>query len=174
MRPVSVRQSALGYTQWIPMNRLQKVVNVGQAVNLSTDATLTYRVEHTLDDIYQKSTEFDLTRTGSMATVTMPSLHGLRFGDWVCITGAGVPFDGMYSVGSTPTPTSFNYTVAAVGPTVAPNSKIIQRARIFPHAVLVDLTASKDSNYAFPCTASRLNVTIFTAGFADYTVLQGN
>jgi len=42
----------------------------------------------------------------------------------------------------------------------------------FSHATLVTKTASSDGNYAFPVTATRLNVTIWASGTATLTVIQ--
>lgn len=43
----------------------------------------------------------------------------------------------------------------------------------FKHSVVVAQTTNKDSNYAFPVRAVRLNVTAFTSGSATLTLLQG-
>ena len=42
----------------------------------------------------------------------------------------------------------------------------------FSHASLVTKTASSDGNYAYPVTATRLNITIWTSGTATLTVVQ--
>lgn len=42
----------------------------------------------------------------------------------------------------------------------------------YNHASLFDKTASADSNYAFPVSAIRLNVTAYTGGDATINVLQ--
>lgn len=43
----------------------------------------------------------------------------------------------------------------------------------FTHATLVSQTTNKDGNYAFPVRAIRLNVTAWTSGGANLTILQG-
>lgn len=42
----------------------------------------------------------------------------------------------------------------------------------FPHASLVTKIASSDGNYAYPVTATRLSVPIWTSGTATLTVVQ--
>jgi len=42
----------------------------------------------------------------------------------------------------------------------------------FSHATLVTKTASSDGNYAYPVTATRLNITIWASGTATLTVVQ--
>lgn len=43
----------------------------------------------------------------------------------------------------------------------------------FVHTTVAGLTTNKDSNYAFPVRAIRLNVTSYTSGSVTATVLQG-
>jgi hypothetical protein len=42
----------------------------------------------------------------------------------------------------------------------------------YPNTTLTAQTVSKDSNYAYPVTAVRLNVTAWTSGTAAFTVIQ--
>jgi len=51
MRPQVITQSSAGTTAWIPLDYKQAPFNVGLAVTLG-GGTMTYSVEHTLDDIY--------------------------------------------------------------------------------------------------------------------------
>lgn len=172
MRPVTVRKSAAGFTPWIPLNRLAPDFRVGLAVKLSSGANLTYSVQHTLDDLHESSNSFSLSRVGTAATVTKVN-HGLSVGDWIQVINAGVPFDGEFSVATVPTADTFTYTVANTGATsVAHGVATIHTGRVFAHSVLAAKTASQDGNYEFPPWACRLNISAFTGGFADLTVLQ--
>lgn len=45
-------------------------------------------------------------------------------------------------------------------------------AKWYTHATLVNKTASGEGNYAFPVSAIRLNVTVYTSGSATMNVLQ--
>lgn len=45
-------------------------------------------------------------------------------------------------------------------------------ANWFSHATMVNKTTSFDGNYAYPVTAIRLNVTVYTSGSATMTVVQ--
>lgn len=173
MRPVTQRLSAAGFAPWIPLNRLQRNTNVGLAVSLSSGASLTYTVEHTLDDLYKEYTDFTISRTTTTATVTQTT-HGLSVGDWVYIKNAGAPMDGFYKVASVVDANNFTYTVLNSGVASSGPNASMQKARVFAHAVLAALTASNVSNYIVPVTATRLTITAYSSGFADYTVLQGN
>lgn len=173
MRPITVRQSAAGFTQWVQLNRLQKVTNVALAVKLSSGASLTYSVEHTFDDPHEVNTNFSIARVTTTATVTQTN-HGLSVADWVQVLNAGAPLDGTFAVASVVDADNFTYTVANSGATASAGIATMLKARKFPHAILAALTASADSNYAFPPQACRLNITSYTGGFADFTIIQGN
>lgn len=173
MRPVTVRLSAAGVSSWIQLNRLQWLTNVGLAVKLSSGAVLTYSVEHTFDNIHDITENFTLSRVTTTATLTQTN-HGLSVDDWIMVEGAGAPFDGEFAVVTVADANTLTYTVANSGVTTGARTARLHKARVFPHAVLAAQTVSADSNYAFPCFACRLNVTAYTGGFADFTVLQGN
>jgi hypothetical protein len=49
--PITVTQSSLGSSRWIPVDYKQTPFNIGMGVKLSAGAVLTYTVEHTFDDI---------------------------------------------------------------------------------------------------------------------------
>ena len=63
MRPQVVTQSAAGATSWIPINsRADNSFGVGIGCVVAGGSTLTYKVEHTFDDIFDSSvtpTAFD-------------------------------------------------------------------------------------------------------------------
>lgn len=105
MRPIRVTVSSATTSNVIPLDQYISPFNIGLGISLSAGASLTYTVQHTLDDVYS--------------------------------------------------------------PTFDPAT-----ARWFSHATLVDKTTSFDGNYAFPITAVRLNVTVYTSGSATMTVIQ--
>lgn len=49
---------------------------------------------------------------GSKATITTGSAHYLSTGETVRVSGVGAPYDGTFTVGATPTATTFEYTAA--------------------------------------------------------------
>lgn len=53
--PITVTQSAVGSTRWVPLDYKQVPFNVGMGVKLSAGSVLTYTVEHTFDDIQDPS-----------------------------------------------------------------------------------------------------------------------
>ena len=173
MRPSTERLSSATFSPWIPLNRIQWVANVGLAVSLSSGASLTYSVEHVFDDIFMIQTKFTISRTTTVATVTYVN-HGLSVGDWIQVTNAGAPMDGTFSVASVVDANNFTYTVLNSGAAANSNNATLQMGRVFPHSVLAAKTTSADSNYAFPATAVRLRLSVYSSGFADLTVLQGN
>ena len=175
MRPVTVRLSAAGVSPWIPLDYIQTSFSVGLAVLLSTNGNLTYSVQHTSDELWDRTEQF----TGARVTTTMSitkTNHGLRVGDWFQIQGnAAAPFFGEYAVAAITSESIFTATVANSGLTTMPLSGAwLSTARVMPHATLAALTASANGNYAFPPRACRLAVTSYTAGYVDLTVIQGH
>jgi len=67
---------------------------------------------------------------------------------------------------------SLTYTVQHTFDDVYANDFNPATATWFPNAALTDKIASSDGNYAYPITATRLNVTIWTSGTATLTVVQ--
>lgn len=171
MRPATVRVSSATFSDWIPLNRYSSAFGVGFGVSLSDSATLTYTVQHTFDDIYEKFTAFSISRTTTTATVTQTN-HGLVAGDWVQFTNCGAPLDGTFSVATVTDANTYTYTVANSGATSSSAQGFMQRARVFAHADVAAATASADGNYQFPPRACRLNVSAYTDGFADLTVIS--
>ena len=172
MRPVTVRCDAAEFSRWIPLNRYSSAFGVGFGVKLSDGATLTYTVQHTFDDLYEKFTNFTIARVTTTATVTQTN-HGLSVGDWVQINNAGAPFDGEFSVASVVDVNNFTYTVPDSGATASGGNATLQRGRVFAHTEVAAETTSQDGNYEFPPVACRLNVSAYTDGFAELTVVSG-
>jgi hypothetical protein len=54
MRPTSITVSSAASSAWIPLDYKQNPFNVGFAVVIPS-GTLTYKVEHTFDDVYDTS-----------------------------------------------------------------------------------------------------------------------
>lgn len=171
MRPVTVRCDAAEFSRWVPVNFYSSAFGIGFGVKLEDGATLTYTVQHTFDDLYEKR-NCTIARVTTTATVTLAG-HGLSVGDWVYITNAGAPFDGEFAVASVVNVNSFTYTVPNSGATASGGNTKIQTARVFPHSEIADETASADGNYEFPPRAIRLNVSAYTDGFAELTIISG-
>lgn len=55
MRPIRQTISALGSTQVIPMNLNSSPFNVGFGVTVSAGGSLTYKIQHTYDDVFSPS-----------------------------------------------------------------------------------------------------------------------
>lgn len=170
-RPSTVRLSSATFSDWIPLNRYVSSFGVGFGVKLSDGATLTYSVQHTFDDIYERYGDFSLTRSGTTATVVKTN-HGLSVGDWSYQTACGAPFDGAYAVASVVDADTYTFTVLNSGATSKNPGGWLQTARVFAHADIAGETASADGNYQFPPRACRLIVSAYTDGFADLTVIS--
>jgi hypothetical protein len=175
--PLKQTVAAVGAGPWIPVDYLQRPFNVGLFVSLSEDAAgITYSVEHTPDNPnnLKGNTVASLTRSTTVATLTMSSAHGLSAGDSVTVFGSGDPnLDGTYAVASTPSTTSLTYTVANTGATAGgPYTQAILM-RVFPHDYMAAQTTRQDGNYAFPVMAIHLHVTALSAGSATLEITQG-
>lgn len=173
MRPVTVRQSAAGFTQWVVLDRYTKGFVVGLAVRYSSNGNMTYSVEHTFDNVLAPFyASGAITRSGTTCTIPYTN-HGLAVNDYVGIRGGGSPFDGDYAVASVVDQNNVTVTVANSGPTFAAQGAQIIIGRVYQHDILNAKTVGDDGNYIAPPVACRLNVTAYTAGYADLIVVQG-
>lgn len=176
MRPVTYTLSAAGVGPWVPLDYLSTPFNVGIGVTLSADAAgVTYDVEHTFDDLFDRLQISAISRVAAVGTIVFYQEHLLVVGDWVGVDAFGAPFDTELGVvASVVDPFTITYAVPNSGPlSVAPASfGRVRKARVFDHEFLVAQAASADGNYAFPCRAARLNVTAIGAGDVSFTVVQ--
>jgi hypothetical protein len=171
MRIQSITLGAAGVSKWQPVNLKQKAFAVGIATIISSGASLTYTVEHTFDDLGLQQA-FSAVRVATTATVTMP-LHGLTVGDSIQVSFAGAPFDGLFTVLSVTNENVFTYTVLNSGALVSSPGSSLVALRVFPNDVLVSKTGRENSNYAFPVSAVRINVTAYTSGHVTLLITQG-
>lgn len=166
-RPHTERLSSATFSPWIPLNRMTNGFGVGLGCVLSSNGNLTYSVQHTFDDIYER-TSCVLARSTTSLTVTKVN-HGLSEDSWARISGSPI-WDGFYEVASITDQNNFVVTVANTG--ITGGIGWVQTARIFDHEDLVGETSSADGNYEFPPKACRLTVTSYTAGYVDLIVVQ--
>lgn len=192
--------NAAGYSPWILIDYTEAWFGVGVYVVLSEDGNLTYTVQYSADfDVIQPglggTRKVTISRTGTTATVTDLGPyglgHGLTTGDSVIIKGSGSSTldsitqiagqggafnsgDIGLNIASTPSPTTYTYTVANSGPTADNGNAYVSRFRVFPHGTLAALTARGAGTINYPVRAVRLYVSAYTAGYADMTVLQGS
>lgn len=194
MRPSRVTLNAAGYSAWVPIDYIESWFGVGLAVVLSEDGALTYSVQFTLDPPWINQAGLDNTnivsvsRSGTTATVTDKGPygigHGLTTGDNVIIKSTGSTYldspsatigggDLGWQVASTPTNSSYTYTVSNSGPTADGGTSRVSRIRVFAHSTLVAQTTRQNGTIAYPVQAVRLYISAYTSGFADLTVVQG-
>ena len=180
MRPITVTQSAAGASPWQPLDYLQRPFDVSLFASLSEDASgITYTVEYTPDNPNPRRKERNnvasLSRTTTVATLTLTNNHNLVTGDSVTVTNSGnANLDGTYPVASTPTAKSLTYTVANTGATVGgPYAEAILM-RVFPQGNLAGLTVRASGFFSSPCMAVRINNTAWTAGSSILEILQGH
>jgi hypothetical protein len=194
MRPIRITVTAVGNSQWIPLDYLQNAFAVALAIIpwSTVTGTPSFTVQHTFDDLAsqspQSNPQVSITRSGTTATVTDLGPdglgHGMSTNDNVIISGAGAPFDtpktsvtgenGDLGADITVTGnTTYTYTVANSGPTTGTGRVV--RMRVFNNddTRLVTASTRVDGNYAFPPRACRLKVTTMAAGAVDFLVLQG-
>lgn len=173
MRPQTVRLASATFSPWIVLDHLVQGFVVGLGVKLSSNGNLTYSVQHTFDNILQDEVlNTSLTRSTTTATLTKTN-HGLSVADYIKVSGAGAPFDGEYAVASVVDQNSITYTVLNSGLTTSTNQPRFVYARLFTHLTLAAQTTSQQGNYVAPPIATRLIVSSYTAGYADFTVIQG-
>jgi len=172
MRPQQVTLSAAGFSSWLNINRMPKGnFGVALGVTLTSGASLTYSVQHTLDPIYTPTKEWSASRTTTTGTITRVG-HGLSVGDWTSMDAAA-PFNGDYAVASVTDADTYTITVANSGATaVAKGASNLWTARVKETAGMSGLTASADGNYAYPPTACRLKISAYTSGQATLDVIQ--
>lgn len=174
MRPVEVTLGAAGFSPWIPVNRMipQGEFAIGLGVKLTSGASLTYSVQHTMDDLHVITQSFSISRSTTTATVTQTD-HRLSVGDWILVENGGAPFDGEFAVAAITNANVYTYTVANSGATsLASGVGTLHTGRVFEHATLTGLTASANGNYAFPPWAARLYISTYSSGKATLTLLQ--
>ena len=166
-----------GISPWIPLDYLQRPFNVALFVSLSATSDGTDTVEYTPDtpNSTKGNTVASLTRSGTVATLTMTQAHGLNVGDSVLTFNTGdANLDGTHQVASVTSPTALTYTVANTGLTAQAGYAQAVLMRVFPHSFLAAQTARGAGNFAFPCWAVRLNVTAGTTGNVTLEVIQGH
>lgn len=175
MRPVyTTPLGAVGFTDWVPVSyRSAASFQVAIAVTITSGASLTYTVEHTLDDLWAVTDIWSAARSTTTLTVTKAN-HGLTAGDWNQFDApSAAPALGQYSVATVTNANVYTITVANSGATTfASGTANIHTARVLPHSSLVTKTVSADGNYAFPPRAVRLSVTIWASGTAQMAVIQ--
>lgn len=171
MTPQSRTLSAAGVSTWIKLDTGSPWFGVALGVKLTSGANLTYKVQHTLDDIFKFTDQWVGTRSGTTLTI-VKAAHGLSAGDWVLIQGVGAPWEGDQAVAGITDANTFTITVANSGPTAHVPGARLATARVFDHSTLTALTASGQGNYVLPPVATRLNITSYTGGSAELLVIQ--
>jgi hypothetical protein len=192
MRPVRVVLNAAGYSQWVPVAYNESWFGTTVAVVLSENASLTYSVQYTCDFMQANYTPLygpiSVARVTTTATVTDVGPyglgHGLTTGDNVIIKGTNTtnldspsPTYGTgdlgWQIASTPSTTTYTYTVANSGATASVGSPTVARLRVFTHATLAAQTTRQVGSLNYPVRAVRLYISTYSAGYADMTILQG-
>lgn len=172
MRTQTVTQGAAGASAWMPLDTRKNPTSVSLAGTVTSGATLTYKVQHTFDPV-QNVQPCSITRVTTTATLTLAD-HGISStSDSITVVGAGAPFDGTYAVAGITDANVITYTVANSGATSTGGGAGVVVMRVFDHDTMTGKTANDDSNYAYPPTAVRLNVTAYTSGKATLTINQG-
>lgn len=177
MKP-RIRMAAQGFSAPIPTDYRSVPFAIGLIGIVSSNATLTWSVQHTIDDPGPDGAlNVTYSQTTTTITVTDNNLfngvagHGLSVADSVFLNGiAGTP-DGNYQVASVISQTQ--YTVTSAVSQSAAGPAVVHPFRWVNHVSLVNQTGRLDGNYAFPVRAIRLVVNAYTAGYVDLLILQG-
>lgn len=171
-RPTSITVSSLTHSAWIPVNYRQNPFTLSLFVNITSGASLTYKVQHTADDPFNP-VPVTISRTTTTATLTKVA-HGLSVGDSVTVIDSGsTNLNGNYDVASVVDADNITYTVANTGATASIAGTKAVLLRVFDHEFITGKTANDDGNYAFPVRAVRLKNTVYASGSSTLTILQG-
>ena len=177
MRQQVVKQGAVGSTNWLFVDpRRNNDFNVGLTTTIETAATLTYDVEITSDaNSQERHQKVSISRSTTTATVTLVG-HGLKTGDNVIVFDSNYTnhtpesnLEGRHDITVT-TLNAFTYPVADTGATSA-IARLISFS-VSDHATIAASSAAESSSQTTPVSAFRLNVTAYTDGFVELTVLQ--
>lgn len=172
MKTTSVTVSSAAPSAWIPVDTNRLPFNVGFGCTIAEGTTATYTVQHTFDSLGD-ARPCSISRSTTTATVTLVG-HGLAVGDSVIIQNSGsTNLDGTRVVAAVSDADTFTYTVSNTGATASVLGTLATILRVFDHPDVAGETAKADGNYAFPCTAIRLNVSAYTDGAVTLTVAQG-
>lgn len=179
MKPY-IRLGALGFSAPIPISYQENTFAVGLAGIPSSNANLTWGVQHTFGDTGPDGeAEIQASQALTVLTITDNRLqsgiqgHGLSVADSVVLRGISGVADGSYQVATVVSQTS--YTVTALSSqTLTAVQGFAKNFRWFNHVSLVTQTGRLDGNYAFPVRAVRLNVSVYVAGYVDLMILQGS
>ncbi len=171
MKTTFVTVGAAGSSAWIPLdlNRLPFIVSLGATI--TSGASLTYKVQHTFDDLALQQ-QCSITRSTTTATLTLTD-HGLTAGDSIIVENAGAPFDGTYDIATVTNANVVTYTVANSGATASALGSTVIVLRCFDQSEIVSKTTKADSNYDFPASACRLTITSYSSGKVTLAVTQG-
>lgn len=171
MKATSLTLGAAGASAWIPLDSKRNPFSVALAGAVTSGGTLTYKVQHTLDNV-QCAVPCSITRSTTTATLTLAD-HGVTgTSDSITVQGAGAPFDGTFAVAGITDANVITYTVLNSGLTASGQGAKVAVARVFDHSSLTGKTANADGNYAYPVSAIRLNVTAYTSGKVTLTAIQ--
>lgn len=178
MRQQVIKQSAAGSSKWLFVDnrRFSSDFELGLQTTIESGATLTYDVELTTDrNTNVRWKKASISRTTTTATVTLAN-HGLKTGDNVIIFDTNYTnhnpetnLEGSFDITVTGVNT-FTYTVTDTGQTAA-ICRLIS-FNVFDHADIAAETTAQQGVQSTPVSAVRLNVTAFTDGFVELTVLQ--
>jgi hypothetical protein len=171
-QPSIIKKSgATGYTSWHPVPRPgDRAPGTEITLGVIIDGTCTYKGQYCVDDL-QPTIPLLITRSGTTATATHDGSRLVTAGDTVVVRDSLAPFLGTYEVATVPSTTTFTFTVANSGPTAGTPAKCAL-LHPFDHPTLTGKTTSDVGTIAFPVTAVRLNITSWTSGSAQMTILQ--
>jgi len=202
---VSLNLGSTGYAPTILHDTWQTPNNITLALsgaNGSGAVSGTCTVLYTVDDLSDAAARFVASITQSTNTITVTGdngwpgpggftgtgnisqagngdagAHNLVVGDMVILEATGAKMDGIYTVTTVVSATSYTLTSMLSQTATASQSARVTSARMYTHSVLAAINLATNpkstSNYTFPVTSSTLQCTIAGAGIATLAVLQG-
>lgn len=179
MKP-QIRLASNGFSPPVIIDYISKTFAVGLCGIPSSNANLTWGVQHTFDDPGPEG-EAEILVSQTTTTLTINDVrsksgivgHGLSVNDSVFLRSIPGITDANYQVASITSQTIYTVTVG-VSQSLAGVLAYAKNFRWLPHISLVAQTTRQDGNYAFPARAVRLTVSSYVAGYIDLIVLQGS
>lgn len=165
--------SATAFTDFAVLDYRQRPFGAALRANLPSTVTATYTANYTLDDPQAQLIPTAITRSTTTASLTYAN-HGLNAGDYIRVTNAGAPFDGLYKVASVTSSSIVTYTVANSGLTTAKTTATFTPMRVTALTAFSAKTTAADGSISYPVRAVNLDVTAYSGtGQVMLEVLQG-
>ena len=162
MKPQKQTLSAVGSTDWLPVDWRGDQYGIGVGANVSSGGALTYSVEYTFDNPYD-TVAVDIARVTTVATVTFAVAHGKSVGDSITVTETREDnLAGTFAIATVPSDLTLTYTVSNTGS--AAESAQAAVFTVFADTNFSAISASANALINTPVSMIRTSISAFTSG----------